>query len=301
MSWIGPAISAGAGLVGSGLDFFSAAQGRAQQNSQFQQSAQLAQQQFQFQMDAAKQGIQWRVADAKAAGISPLVALGAPTFNPGGIGISAGGVPEGYSNMGATLGKVGQDISNAIGRNMTPEERAQQAMTTAIQTAQIAKLNSETEVNKATAASVTARMAQANMQPPFPAATGTRTVIPGQQYDSYKFEPSKITSVQSSAPSVEAGPPAPSVQWQRQPDGSVVAAPTNPAAIANPGILNPEYLRFLWQNVVTQPKGKPPESMLPPGAVRWRFSGGAWYPTAYWPGEREARSSGRLFMERERF
>lgn len=284
--------SAVGNVLGSVGDFIGGAMARNQQNQQFQQSAQLAQQQFQFQMDAAKQGIQWRVADAKAAGISPLVALGAPTFNPGAIGLSGGGVPPSTTDMAGALGRAGQDISNSVGRTMTQEQRLQYAQQMAIGAAQLEKIKADTDVSRATAASVLARTAQSENTPAFPSIAGSR-FMPGQaeQYGSVKYDPSKITSAQPTAPSVEAGTPKPSVEWRRLPNGDIEAAPTSPGAIANPSFLNPEYVSFFLRNRLF-PGEKPPESMLPPSHVRFQWFNGAWRPTMYWPGERITRYRG---------
>lgn len=69
-----------------------------------------------IQREFAKNGIRWRVADAKAAGINPLAALGA-NMNPS----SPVAVGTDFGDLG--LGKVGQDISRAMGSKMTKEER----------------------------------------------------------------------------------------------------------------------------------------------------------------------------------
>ena len=58
-------------------------------------------------------GIQWRVADAKAAGIHPLAALGATT--PSGTGTARSiGVDHSMSNA---VGKMGQHIGRLATRN----------------------------------------------------------------------------------------------------------------------------------------------------------------------------------------
>lgn len=95
-AWIGPAISAGASLLG-GLF------GQKQQDKNVQ-----------LQKEFAQSGIQWRVADAKKAGIHPLYALGAPTVQPS---VSA------FSPMGAAVSSMGQDISRAVTATQNGSER----------------------------------------------------------------------------------------------------------------------------------------------------------------------------------
>lgn len=71
-----------------------------------------------MQREFAQQGIRWKVADAKAAGIHPLYALGASTtsFSPSYVGAD-------YSGLGRGLGEMGQDISRAVNATRTEDER----------------------------------------------------------------------------------------------------------------------------------------------------------------------------------
>lgn len=71
------------------------------------------------QIEAAKSGVQWRAEDARRAGISPLVALGANIYQPN---FERGGDWEtSLSNLGQSMG---QDISRAV--NATRGARARQ-------------------------------------------------------------------------------------------------------------------------------------------------------------------------------
>lgn len=56
----------------------------------------------QMQQQFAQQGIQWKVADAKAAGLHPLAALGAQTHAASPV------------YVGGSFGELGQDISRAV-------------------------------------------------------------------------------------------------------------------------------------------------------------------------------------------
>lgn len=70
----------------------------------------------------AQQGIRWRVADAKAAGIHPLYALGAQTasFAPSSVG----------DPLGGAISDMGQNIGRAVDAAGTRDERiAGKAMT----------------------------------------------------------------------------------------------------------------------------------------------------------------------------
>lgn len=67
------------------------------------------------QKEFAQNGIRWRVADAVAAGLHPLAALGANTPSPS-FAIGDDGVATAFRD-------TGQDISRAIHATRTPEER----------------------------------------------------------------------------------------------------------------------------------------------------------------------------------
>lgn len=71
---------------------------------------------YEMQKEFAKNGIRWKVADAKAAGIHPLAALGAQTasFAP----IATG------DYMGQAVADMGQNISRAIAAGQSKSERA---------------------------------------------------------------------------------------------------------------------------------------------------------------------------------
>ena len=85
-------------VASAGLGFLGAKRSEKHAQRMFQQNAAL-------QREFAQSGIQWRVADAKKAGIHPLVAMGAQTH-------SAAPVALGADHSGIT--NAGQDISRAI-------------------------------------------------------------------------------------------------------------------------------------------------------------------------------------------
>jgi len=84
---LGAILGAGASLLGSWM------------NSKSQDKN------IQLQKDFAQSGIQWRVADAKKAGVHPLYALGASTtsFSPVSVG---GGLGDGISAAGQNIGRA---------------------------------------------------------------------------------------------------------------------------------------------------------------------------------------------------
>ena len=79
-------------VIGAGLSLFGADKGRKDAKK------------------FAKHSIEWRVQDAKNAGINPLYALGAPTFSPyASIGSS-------YDNAGQALGRAADAATSPAGR-----------------------------------------------------------------------------------------------------------------------------------------------------------------------------------------
>ena len=75
----------------------------------------IAQQNLAFQEQMASSGIQMKVADARKAGISPLVALGAQTFNPSPVSVS--------SNFGEGVSAAGQNLGRAVS-SLMPDQKS---------------------------------------------------------------------------------------------------------------------------------------------------------------------------------
>lgn len=111
-AFIGPAIAAGASLLGGWMN--SKATERANE-----QAAAHAAQQYANQKEFAQQAIKWKVNDAKRAGIHPLYALGAQTtsYSPVTVGNTAD------TSMGSAIAAAGQDISRAALAGSTDKQR----------------------------------------------------------------------------------------------------------------------------------------------------------------------------------
>lgn len=115
---LGDLISGGMKLLGGWL---------GQEHQQDMQAQQMAFQREQaarneaLQREFAQSGLQWKVADAKKAGIHPLYAMGAPSISPA---VSVGSGPIGTSSpMAAAVGAMGQDISRAINATRPADAR----------------------------------------------------------------------------------------------------------------------------------------------------------------------------------
>lgn len=98
----GSIISAGLGLLG-GLQSDKATRRENERNREHAR-------------EMAQYGIRWRAADARAAGIHPVYALGAPAFSPA----TSVGAPTGFASA---LASAGQDISRAVSASSSAKER----------------------------------------------------------------------------------------------------------------------------------------------------------------------------------
>lgn len=136
----------------------------------------------------AKNQIQWKVADAKAAGVSPLYALGAPTMSYSG---SVGGEPS----LGSTLSDMGQDIGRAVAAKQTAPERAVQALV-------LEKAGLENEYLREQIASIRARTWRESA-PPLPLVNPPKEGMPlstkGDMHRPEKFMDSQGNTVLNSS------------------------------------------------------------------------------------------------------
>lgn len=117
MPW--PAIIAGITSLAGGL--LSKRANEKAQNQALDVQQENNERNIQLQKDFAQQGIRWKTEDAKAAGLHPLAALGTQTtgFQPVSI-MTDSSAP---SNLGDTLSRMGQNVSQAWQRQATADER----------------------------------------------------------------------------------------------------------------------------------------------------------------------------------
>lgn len=158
---IGSIISAGASLLGGLMNRSSA---KDAQNA----AAAQAQANYEHQKEFAQQGLRWKVEDAKAAGIHPVYAMGAPTTSFSPISLES----KADTSMGNAIASMGQDIGGAINKTRTAPERAS-AYTQAAQALSLEKGALENEVLR----SQLARIKQTN-SPPFPQTSAIKADDP---------------------------------------------------------------------------------------------------------------------------
>lgn len=266
-------------LAGAGLSFLGGQQAMGANQAQNAFANQMAQQQLAFEESAAHQGIQWRVADAKAAGVSPLVALGAPTFNPGGVSVGGGSQDNPYAGAGQAVAQMGQDLSRAAMVAQTEKTRSETLKAVADARNNSALAQSEVEKNQA-AAALARKQAEIMGNPPMPSAVPDRRPLQGQ---------GNVTSTVEG--DVGKTTVAPNYLWRRMDETHWQKVP--PASLeSSASVFNPEYLLWLARNRLLEaqrhsPYSGPPMESLPDGAVRWKSNGGGiWEATPYYDWER---------------
>lgn len=116
----------GSGLGGSVGGAVDANKANKSAQGYYNEQMSFAQQQAQFQQDYARNAIQWRIEDAKKAGIHPLAALGVsnPSYSP----VSAPSAPS-YADSSSfdTGSEFGQNLNRASFQAKTQEQQIQSA------------------------------------------------------------------------------------------------------------------------------------------------------------------------------
>lgn len=131
-----------------------------------------------FQREVYQNQIQWRAADAKKAGLHPLVGAGGSAYSA-----SPSSVPP-ASSMAGSLGKLGEGIGDAFTAYMNKDEIAAQAADklqrdNAQSDAQIRATNAQASYYEAMALNAASEPIKRAMSYTVPMASG-REVIPGQ-------------------------------------------------------------------------------------------------------------------------
>ena len=167
----GSLITAGAGLAGGML-------GRSDNLQALHQQLAMHKADQELQHAFATQGVRWRVADAQAAGVHPLFALGAqlPSGSPSGTGVVAMGESR-SERLGRSLAEAGQHVGRAVAAQETADQRA-------LRLAQLDVLSAQAGKDRAIAGYYDSEKARNMMPaPPFPNmgdASGYVSDLPGQ-------------------------------------------------------------------------------------------------------------------------
>lgn len=214
-----------------------------------------------LQREFAQMGIQWKVEDAKKAGIHPLAALGATT---------QGASPS--FQMSGAMPHPGQNISRAIRSTQNAQERLE---------GELRLENMRLQNTLLTKQILEASSRPGN--PPMPTA-GTDNFIDGQgDSGTMLVVPSKRVAHAPGRPAQEAGA-RPDVSFSRSDTGLVPVIPEGLSESMEDDMVG----KILWRirNQVMPNftgEGAPPTSQLPQGADRWRWDHvrQQWYPAKY--------------------
>lgn len=248
---IGPLIAAGASLA-SGL-LARDAQKDANATAQANADRNIA-----LQREFAQSGIQWKVADARKAGIHPLFALGASTtsFAP----VSVGTVPE--TGIASGVAAMGQDVGRAINSTRSATDRVG-AVTQAAQSLQLENMGLQNQL-------LASQIRKINQVGPAMPTAGDNYIVDGQGETVLpKDKPlERIISAPGQPQSEHAA--IPDVGWARTATGW---APV-PSKDVKERIEDMNIQEFMWtlrNNVSSTLGGGTPPPFPPPEGFIWAY------------------------------
>lgn len=197
-------ISAAGNLIGGFMNQNAQENANAQNQANWQTS-------MAYQDLVNKNTIQWKVADAKKAGIHPLAALG---VNPaGGPASFIGATPE--TGMGDAVARAGQDISRAVTSTATQQKRAE-AFDNSVKAMSVENMSLRNDLLRS-------QIARINQQsnPPVP-SFDQRWQVDGQGDTArVKMQPFQVTPGEPGKPWMEPGAIS-DVGYSRTPGGYAV-------------------------------------------------------------------------------
>lgn len=238
-----------------------------------------AREEAQRQREFAQMGIQWKMNDARAAGLHPVAALGGsgasstpivvgggavPEVRSGGVGGAPG--PTGSSHMANALGGMGQNIARALVAAETAEERERREL----------ELEHMRLRNRLVDAQITETYASIMGQPQNPPMASTSSGVgkPVSSIGAIQVNPSQVTSHAPGLAHQEAGA-TPFTKRFNMGGGASIVMPSQAAAeslealgpLAGPTALTLSGLRHWFHG----PDDAPSSATLPPG-WKWEWS-----------------------------
>lgn len=286
-------------VASAGISALASIGGGLLQNSSNRESIEAASlandKAYERQKEFAQNGIRWRVADAKAAGLHPLAALGSSGafYTPSGsLGVQ--GQDYGW------LSDAGQSIGRAVEAGLTHKERAEmqavrdEAARVDLDTRK-ANLENQQLQNQSLKMDMVRQLARdaeratVNQQlgPAFPNIGRDGRVMPGQgdalSGGLFKVKPAEIVANDPSRPHAEAGS-VPEIRFARTRDGGYT--PMRSQALEE--ALEDDLVGSIAWNIRNRIapslwdswSSPPPDTFLPKGYTRWIYNGfkQAWYP-----------------------
>lgn len=251
-------------------------------------AAAINQANYEHQKEFAQNGIRWRVADAKAAGLHPLAALGAQTsgYTPSAV--------VGDSPDFSFLRDIGQDVGRAIDAKSTAAERAankakiDQGTNLELEGKALdndykrALIRGETQDQALRLANAAVRASWSQQLPPaMPSLAPDGSLMPGQfdatsPGDIIKTKPVEIVMNDPATPAAEAGS-NPEIRYFRTSDGGYSIARSEAYADSTDddlaGQLSWELRNRLPATAWDSSSAAPPPSYLPDrGRGGWAWS-----------------------------
>lgn len=153
-------------LIGAAGSIAGSAIGASASSASNAANAEIMERQLAFQRELAQNGVRWKVADAQAAGIHPIFALGAPPFNPSPVAIA--NQPD--MSWANGLADASQNIGRAVDASRTTEQkvdaRVAQLQELQLEGARLDNLNKKADYDFRIAQ--TASMFKDQIGPPWP-------------------------------------------------------------------------------------------------------------------------------------
>ncbi|QGH72993.1 MAG: putative minor capsid protein [Microviridae sp. ctzVR26] len=211
----------------------------------------------QLQQDFAQHGIQWKVEDAKRAGIAPLAALGAQTmpYQPA----------FGDTFDTSAMANMGQDIGRAIDATRSGKDRNDARM--------IALALERGELENDLLRSQIAKLNKTQVGPPMP--TGSNDPMPDFNGKvNVKVNPIELGQSEPGRTGKEAGAVT-SYTWARNSDGSMRAVPSADFKQRTDDKFLPQMMWDVENLMLPNFNGgppPPPAGYLPKGYNAWEWS-----------------------------
>lgn len=275
-------------------------------------AAAINQANYEHQKEFAQNGIRWRVADAKAAGLHPLAALGAQTssYTPSAV--------VGDSPDFSFLRDIGQDVGRAIDAKSTAAERAankakiDQGTDLELEGKSLdneykrALIKGETQDQALKLANAAVRASWSQQLPPaMPSLAPDGRTMPGQgdatSSDLFTVKPPELAISHPQTPAAEAGT-HPEIRYFRTSDGGYSMARSESYADStdddHAGMLSWELRNRIPATFWDSSSSAPPRAYLPDGgAGGWDWSYNpllqAYYP--YRKGDWGSRIKARFY------
>lgn len=226
---------------------------------------QQADQNIALQKEFAQQGLRWKVADAQAAGIHPLYALGGQThaFSPVSVGTS--NVMSPLADMAKNLG---QDLSRSVDATRSPLEKQEARVASVTAPLQVENMQLRNDFLRAQIAKL-----NASTNPGIPApGDATNYEIPGQTATALvKPKPLEVAPGNAQQPSGEGGAIA-DIGYARTKTGWAVVPSKDVKERIEDQII-PETLWAIRNHIFpTLQSNQAPPPFTPPEGKKWIFN-----------------------------